>query len=160
MGSFPERNRTQIWTLGPESILVGVRVGGVRALHARGVTGDPHGLCLTLRCNGVSVIHMTTTTAYIGTCRYGHTTRMDVADIRAKFVVECRSCLADPTITAVREAFLAEHPRGIFNLIVLVSALRGRVSVSHECNGECTHATGDKCVCSCGGRNHGIDWVA
>jgi hypothetical protein len=27
---------------------------------------------------------------------------------------------------------------------------------NHRCDSRCTHATGDKCECSCGGRNHGI----
>lgn len=37
---------------------------------------------------------------------------------------------------------------------------RIRATVSaHECGGDCTSTKGDKCICSCGGKNHGIAWA-
>jgi hypothetical protein len=31
---------------------------------------------------------------------------------------------------------------------------------NHNCDDRCTHARGDKCECSCGGKNHGIYRIA
>lgn len=37
---------------------------------------------------------------------------------------------------------------------------RIRATISaHECGGDCTTAKGEKCICSCGGTNHGIAWA-
>lgn len=129
------------WT--PAWLAHSMRLAATETIDNRGLRGHNKGMTTT------------TTRPAIGTCRYGHTTRTAVAGIH-----DCPACNADPAILAERAAFLAQHPRGIFNLTVKTSGIRGRVSKSHECNGECTEARGDKCICSCGGANHGAGWVA
>lgn len=42
---------------------------------------------------------------------------------------------------------------------VKVRLIVGHVNPKVPCNRDCTHAQGDKCVCSCGGVNHGMAYV-
>ena len=39
------------------------------------------------------------------------------------------------------------------------SFLKGRLSPEHKCDARCTGARGGNCECSCGGTNHGKDWI-
>lgn len=44
------------------------------------------------------------------------------------------------------------------NRMMDFGALRGSYNEDVKCNAKCSGARGHDCVCSCGGKNHGIGW--
>lgn len=100
---------------------------------------------------------MTTTAirpSYLGSCwNCGTTYRTEFAGH-----MDCPRCANDPARIAERDAFLAEHPRGIFPMgavkFVKISGKLGK----KVCDESCTSARREGCTCQCGGRNHGKNW--
>lgn len=71
----------------------------------------------------------------------------------------CTTCASDPAYLAARDAFLTEHPRGHYPTpSAKMARLSGRVSAT-KCDGACTSAKGEKCICECGGKHHGERWA-
>lgn len=90
----------------------------------------------------------------IGSCtRCGTTYRL-----RRAGLFDCPECVVDPAYVETKAAWMTLHPQGHYPApLVKARPIKGRVSPKHECDGACTSAKGDKCVCACGGVNHGID---
>lgn len=48
-----------------------------------------------------------------------------------------------------------EHPRHMMR----VRVVEGKYNADHVCDSRCTGAIGHTCECSCGGENHGMDFL-
>jgi hypothetical protein len=98
----------------------------------------------------------TVTIVKIGTCtRCERTYRVETAGM----FIPCAVCGDDPAYLAAREAFLTEHPRGIYPAapIIKLTKVRGKVTAK-ECDEACRSAKRDACSCACGGEHHGEAW--
>jgi hypothetical protein len=42
--------------------------------------------------------------------------------------------------------------------LMAYAELAATTSAAHKCDSRCTSARGNICLCSCGGRNHGVSW--
>lgn len=47
------------------------------------------------------------------------------------------------------------HPRNLMR----VRIVQGTLNPDHVCDSRCTGAVGHNCECSCGGANHGANWL-
>lgn len=72
----------------------------------------------------------------------------------------CPACTTDPTVLGERDAWMTEHPQGFYLLpVVKLAKIKGRVADA-ECDDACRSARGERCVCACGGAQHGAHYVA
>lgn len=92
-----------------------------------------------------------TTKARIGTCKRCGTTVMRPHAIRTS----CPVCAVDGPLLAERKAYLALHPTGYFPLpLIELRPINGKLGTK-DCGAECMESTGPRCVCKCGGAQHG-----
>ena len=98
-----------------------------------------------------------TRAAHIGACNRCGTVRK-VDGIVSRYL-SCTVCAVNPDMIAERDAYMAEHPRGIFPMGVLKMAKVSGKLGKRECDEACTSARGTSCVCQCAGRHHGEAWA-
>ena len=99
---------------------------------------------------------LTVTRSYIYRCTScKHTRHYEfeaTAVITPQFVLHTFAPCAGPSSVGIR---CPECERFTF----LGKEIKGKFNPDHKCDPRCTSATGNKCECQCGGKNHGIDYA-
>src|SRR6266581_6828360 len=83
----------------------------------------------------------------------GHVWAYDYEEVNGKLVRFYKDSLSGITLGSTPEEDGDRCPK-CYKRVVKASKVTGKAGHKH-CNGECETATNDKCVCSCGGANHG-----
>ncbi len=66
----------------------------------------------------------------------------------------CEAC-PGTMMTLANDERCPNHPRNLLRVRIVA----GKISADHVCDARCTSAIGHNCECSCGGANHGSNYL-